>query len=82
MQKRFGKGQWSFIGPGSEKKWYSICEDSPQDEWDKMAERKLLELTESGCPIFRATNPFSGGRLKSRGHGKFVDTLFCQFGND
>ena len=27
---RFGKGQWSFIGPGSEKKWYSISEDSPQ----------------------------------------------------
>ena len=24
--KRFGKGQWSFIGPGSEKKWYSIKE--------------------------------------------------------
>ena len=22
--KRFGKGQWSFIGPGSEKKWYCI----------------------------------------------------------
>ena len=28
--RRFGKGQWSFIGPGSEKKWYSIKEDSPQ----------------------------------------------------
>ena len=26
--KRFGIGQWSFIGPGSEKKWYSISEDS------------------------------------------------------
>ena len=25
--KRFGKGQWSFIGPGSEKKWYCISED-------------------------------------------------------
>ena len=37
--KRFGKGQWSFIGPGSEKKWYSISEDSPQGEWDNMAER-------------------------------------------
>ena len=23
-------GQWSFIGPSSEKKWYSIKEDSPQ----------------------------------------------------
>ena len=28
--RRFGNGQWSFIGPGSEKKWYSIKEDSPQ----------------------------------------------------
>ena len=28
--RRFGKAQWSFIGPGSEKKWYSIKEDSPQ----------------------------------------------------
>ena len=28
--RRFGKGQWSFIGPSSEKKWYSISEDSSQ----------------------------------------------------
>ena len=33
--RRFGAGQWSFLGPGSEKKWYSISEDSPQGEWDK-----------------------------------------------
>ena len=32
--KRFGAGQWSFLGLGSEKKWYSISEDSPQGEWD------------------------------------------------
>ena len=25
--KKFGKGHWSFIGPGSEKKWYSMEED-------------------------------------------------------
>ena len=68
--KRFGKGQWSFIGPGSEKKWYSISEDSPQGEWDNMAERMLMEFAESGCPIFRATSPLSGSRLKSKGHGK------------
>ena len=37
--RRFGAGQWSFLGPGSEKKWYSISEDSPQGEWDKMAEK-------------------------------------------
>ena len=55
--RRFGKGQKSFIGPGSEKKWYSISEDSPQGIWDNMAERMLLEFAESGHPIFRATSP-------------------------
>ena len=35
-----------------------------------MAERILLELAESDCPIFRATSPLSRGRLKSKGHGK------------
>ena len=68
--RRFGKGQWSFIGPGSEKKWYSIKEDTPQGMWDKIAERMLLEFDESGCPIFRATTPLSRGQLKSKGHGK------------
>ena len=32
-----GIGQWSFIGPGSEKKWYP-SENSPQGEWDRIAE--------------------------------------------
>ena len=34
LAKGFGVGQWKFLGPGSEKKWYSISEDSPQGEWD------------------------------------------------
>ena len=68
--KRFGKGQWSFIGLRSEKKWYFISDHSPQGVWDNMAERMLLEFAESGCPIFRATSPLSRGRLKSKGHGK------------
>ena len=70
--KRFGKGQWSFIGLGSEKKWYCISEDSPQREWDNMAERMLVEFAESGCPIFRATAPLSRGRLASKGHGQLT----------
>ena len=68
--RRFGKGQWSFIGPGSEKKWYCISEDSPQGVWDNIAERMLVEFAESGCPIFRATTPLSRGQLQSKGHGK------------
>ena len=52
--KRFGIGQWSFIGPGSEKKWYP-SENSPQGEWDHVAEDMLLKFAESGHPIFRST---------------------------
>ena len=68
--RRFGAGQWSFLGPGSEKKWYSISEDSPQGAWDKMAEKMMVTLTESGHPVFRATRPLSRGQLKSKGGGK------------
>ena len=67
--RRLGKGQRVFMGPGSEKKWYSISENSPQGIWDKIAERILLEFAESGCPIFRATTPLSRGRLNCKGHG-------------
>ena len=74
--RRFGAGQWSFLGPGSEKKWYSISEDSPQGEWDKMAEKMMLTFGESGHPVFRATSPLSRGVLKSKSGGK-LSTHYC-----
>ena len=67
--RKFGVGQWSFIGPGSENKWYS-AENSPQGAWDNIAEEMLLEFAESGHPSFRATTPLSRGQLKSKGHRK------------
>ena len=85
LARKFGFGQWSFIGPGSEKKWYS-AEISPQGAWDNMAEEMLLEFAESGHPTFRATTPLSRGILRSKGHGKLsihfaadeqtIDTIF------
>ena len=69
--KRFGAGQWSFLGLGSEKKFYYISENSPQGEWDKIAEKMMVTLTESGHPVFRATSPLSRGVLGSKGAGKF-----------
>ena len=70
LAKRFGIGQWSFIGPGSDQKWYSTEENSPQGAWDHIADEMLLEFAESGHPIFRATTPLSRRNLKSKGHGK------------
>ena len=70
MQESLVQDKWSFIGPGSEKKWYSIKEDSPQGIWDNIAEKMLVEFAESECPIFRATTPLYRGQLRSKGHGK------------
>ena len=72
LARKFGVGQWSFIGPGSEKKWYS-AENSPQGAWDNIAEEMLLEFAESGHPTFRATTPLS--RVFSRAK----DMENCQY---
>ena len=69
LARKFGVGQWSFIGPVSEKKWNS-AENSPQGAWDNIAEEMLLEFAESGHPTFRATTPLSRGILNGKGHGK------------
>ena len=47
------------------KKWYSITEDSPQREWDKIAELMMLTFAESQHPVFRSTSPMckGGGKL-------------------
>ena len=76
VTRRFGVRQWSFIGPGSEKKWYS-AENSPQGAWDNIAEEMLLEFTASGHLIFRATTPLFRSLLKSKGHGKLSIHFYC-----
>ena len=77
--KRFGRGQWLFLGPGSEKMWYSISADSPQGDWDRIAEMMMLEFGESKHPVFRATSPLSRGQFKNKGGGK-LSIHFCADG--
>ena len=72
--RKFGTGQRSFIGPGSEKKWYSMKEDSPQGIWDNIAERMLLEFAESGCLVQRSTQ-------KQR-TWETVDSFWCHTRNN
>ena len=78
--KRFSPGQWSFLGPGSEKTWYSTHEYNPQGEWDRVAEQMMITFAESRHPIFRSTSPLSRGVLKSKGGGK-LSIHFCADGD-
>ena len=74
--RRFPPGRWSFLGLGSEKKWYSTYIDKPQGEWDRAAELMMIKFRESGHTVFRATSPWSRGTLKSKRCGKLL-IHFC-----
>ena len=67
---RFPAGRWSFLGLGSETKWYSTYNERTQGEWDRVAELMMIKFRENGHPVFRATSPLSRGSLKSKGGGK------------
>ena len=64
--RRFLRGHWSFLGPGSEKKWFGTYSDKPGRVWDQSAEDMMLELTETIHPLFRASIAFESGELRSK----------------
>ena len=77
--KRFPPGRWSFFGPGSEKKWYSTCNERPRGEWDRVAELMMINFGESGHPVFRATSPFVPRNAKKQRRWK-ISMHFCADG--
>ena len=54
LAKKFGIGQGSFIGPGSEKKWYSGEENSPQGIWDG---KDVVGIRRKRMPDFPCYDP-------------------------
>ena len=68
--KKFSLGHWSFLGPGSETKSNATDTCKPGIEWDRVAEIMMINFSESGHPIFRATSAVARGTLKSERDGK------------
>ena len=63
--RRFLLGRWSFLGPGSEKKWYGTYSKKSDGDWDKTTELMMHNFAESGHTIFRAT-ALESGELRSK----------------
>ena len=42
--RRFPRGNWSFLGPGTDKKWYGTYTDKPDGSWDRMTEEMMLQI--------------------------------------
>ena len=51
LARKFPRGHWSFLGPGSERKWYATFTDKPDGCWDKIAENMDDEFL-----IFQSSN--------------------------
>ena len=61
LAKKFGIGQWSFIGPGSERS--AIL-------WKRIAHKEFKIISRTRCCWNSQKAPFSRSNLKSKGHGK------------
>ena len=70
MRNNSLRGHWSFLGPGSEKKWYETCDGIPNGSWTRTAEKMLLNFAGSGYPIFRCTCELERGESRSKEGGK------------
>ena len=54
--RKFAQGHWSFLGPGSEKKWCGTHVFKPNGEWDDVAAILMINFSESGHPVFRGSS--------------------------
>ena len=68
--RRFSHGHWSFLGPGSEKKWCGSRTYKPNGDSDQVAEDMMINFSESGHPVFLASSALKRGSLRSKGKGK------------
>ena len=61
---------------------YSISEDSPQGEWDKMAEKMMITLAASGHHSISSHEPIVQRSDQKQRRWKIVDPLLCRPGDD
>ena len=61
----FLKGNRSFLGPGSGETWYGT-----HSQWHDAVDLKMINLRESGHPLFRGTSALFRRTLKINGGGK------------
>ena len=77
LQKRFPAGRWSFLGPGSETKWYSTYNERPQGEWDRVAELMMIKIQEERTPSFPSHESIVPRNAQKQRRWKILDTLLC-----
>ena len=62
--RKFPRGHWSFLGPGSEDERCGTYTDKPDGSWSQSAENMMANFSGSGHSIFRASSAFERGELR------------------
>ena len=78
LAKKFGIGQWSFVGPGSEKKWYSVEENSPTRSLGSYRGRNAVGIRRKRTSYFPCNDSIVQGSVEEQRTWKTVDTLHCR----
>ena len=76
--KRFPAGRWSFLGLGSETKWYSSYKERPGGEWDRVAELMMIRFPCHKSTVSRNAQSKGGGKLSIPfcADGDTIETVF------
>ena len=79
--KRISAGQWSFLGPGSEKKWYSTHEYSPQGEWGQNFRAIDVDICRKQTPNLPIHESIVQRSAQKQRRWKIIHTLLCRWGD-
>ena len=78
--ERFPCGPWSFLGPGSEKKWYGTHDGKPDGSWNRTAEKMLQNFKDAGHPIFPMYQLLGERTIKKQTRRKDNNSLQRKYG--
>ena len=82
LAKKFGIGQWSFIGPGSEKKWYSTEEKRSTRNLGSYRGQDAVGIRRKRVSNFPCNNSIVQGKSQKQRTWKTVDTFCCILRNN
>ena len=77
--KRFPAGRWSFLGLGTEIKWYSTKKERPGGKWDRVAEFDDDQVRRKRISSFPSHESVVSRNAQKQRRWKIICTLLCQW---
>ena len=70
--KKFSQGHWTFLGPGSEKKWNGNQSYRLEGKWQATPDQMVERFEGSGQPVFKSVSPLARGILRRKNNKEAI----------